>query len=118
MDMREIIKVNGIVVRLNMYTEKRASELDKVNSDVKEYLEKITKKDPDVAFRAVPKKIKADFWMRKAQILWDPQEPEEKNEHWDDERKFLSRKLFEDPEFEYSLLERTEVFFMNQEVYL
>lgn len=121
MDVREQVKVNGITVRLQPYTELRHEELQKVHADIDKYIDK----NPDITFRDMPRDKKAEFWMRKAKILWEPEpiiidgEPRDMiKAHWDAKNKFFTKEFFKDKAFEQSILQKTQVFFLNQEVFL
>lgn len=116
MDLREQILVNGHPVRIQPYTERRAKELDKINKEVDGWI----KENKSLKFSQVPKKMKADIWMRKARIMWQPYPDRETiaADQWDEKEQFFTKKFFEDQDFEYPLLQKTEVFFMSQELYL
>jgi hypothetical protein len=114
--------VNGVIVRLQPYSELRHKQLSKVNKEIDAFVDK----NQSLTFRDMDRKKKAEFWMKKAQILWEP-EPEFdasgelKNmiaSHWDKKTQFFTPKFFEDEAFEYPLLQKTQVFFLNQEVFL
>jgi len=121
-DFRELIKVNGTPVRLQPYTELRHIQIAKVDVEINEFIDK----NPDLIFSAMERSKKAYFWKKKAQILWEPQpeigvDGEVKNlikDHWDSKEKFFTQSFFEDSNFEYPLLQKTQVFFLNQEVFL
>ena len=122
MDFRERTTVNEVPIRLNHYSELRHRELAKVE----EQIDKIVEKNPDVRFTDLDKSIKADIWYKKAKILWEP-EPEMgedgvpvglNKEFWDSKEQFFTIEFFKDPAFERSLLRKTQVFFLNQEMVL
>lgn len=123
MDIREQIIVNGsIPVKLHPYTELRHEKLQEVESDIDAF----AKENADLAFRDMDREKKAEFWMRKAEILWEPViDKDEKGnplnidpEHWDKDEKFFSKAFFEDKAFEYTLIRKSQDFFLMQEVFL
>lgn len=93
--MNKSIKVNGYNVRLQPYTEKRRSELIEINEQISEY----ASTNPD--WDDIPISVKANFWQRKAQILWSSDMPSS---------------LFESEYFEQEMLMETESFFLNRQV--
>lgn len=93
--------VSGVQVTLLPYTEKRKAELDAVNADIEKFMNEQGEKTWD----EIPVKQKADFWERKARILWRTEKP-------------LTRSFFESPDFEYIHLRSTEQLFMITQVYL
>jgi hypothetical protein len=95
------LTVSGVEVTLLTYTEKRKAELDAVNADVKKLMDEYEEK----TWGEIPLKVKADFWERKARILWKTEKP-------------LPRSFFESSEFEYNKLRDTEQLFTLTQVYL
>jgi hypothetical protein len=93
--------VSGVQVTLLPYTEKRKAELDAVNAEIQKFMNE----QGDKTWDEIPVKTKADFWERKARILWRTEKP-------------LSRAFFESPDFEYLHLRSTEQLFMMTQVYL
>ena len=93
--------VSGVVMTLLPYTEKRKQELDAVNADVQKFMNAQGEKTWD----EIPVKEKAEFWERKARILWKTEKP-------------LTRAFFESPDFEYVRLRDTETLFTITQVYL
>jgi hypothetical protein len=118
MDLREQITVSGVAVRLQPYTEKRRKALDKVTAEVNEFVAK----DPTRSWDDFPVAEKAKFWKRKAEILWEPvvseSQKKELEELWCHKSNFLSDLFFQSDEFEYTMIQKTEFFFLNQRVYL
>ena len=94
-------KVNGVIVRLVPYTEKRRSLLDQVNADIRDY----AAKHSDMSWETMPLDKKAEFWKAKADILWDAETP-------------LDLNFFKSEEFEYTILKDTEDFFLMTRLYL
>jgi hypothetical protein len=94
-------KVNNVIIKLRPYTEKRKAELDSVNADIRSYVEA----NPEMTFEAMPIEKKAEFWKRKADILWEPERP-------------LDLSFFSDDDFEYPILKDTEDFFFMMRLYL
>lgn len=122
MDIREVIKVNDIRVRLQPYTELRFEQWQKVQEKIDKYIDK----NKDLKFRDMPRSEKAKFWKEKAMIFWEP-EPIMgddgipvglSEEQWDKKAQFFSEKFFEDKAFEFPKLEKTQIFFLNQEFFL
>lgn len=122
MDFRETITVNGCKVKLQPYTELKHSLLRKVDKDVDSFV----KSNPELKFSDVPRSKKAEFWMDRARILWEPCPvfgddgipkglPET---HWDRKEQFFTKAFFENEDFEQSTLEKTQIFFLNQEFFL
>jgi hypothetical protein len=93
--------VSGVLVTLVPYTEKRKSELDAVNAEIEKFMNAQGEKTWD----EISVKQKADFWERKARILWKTEKP-------------LTRAFFESPDFEYIHLRSTEQLFLMTQVYL
>jgi len=104
MDLREQIQVNGVRVRLKPYTELRYKQMQKIEDDIDAFVQQ----NNDKSFKDIPVKDKAQFWMRKARILWEPEprfdqngEPVELTEaHWDKKEQFFTPSFFEDDAFE------------------
>ena len=94
-------KVNGVIVRLIPYTEKRRSLLDQINNDINAY---VTEHN-NLTWEQMPRKKKAEFWKAKAEILWEPERP-------------LGLDFFEADDFEYPILKDTEDFFLMTRLYL
>ena len=120
MELRDTLKVNGVTVELLPYTEKRAAELNQVNADIDKYLEK---SDADLKIEDVPKNKRADWWMRKAKILWQPLDLHQAKREGDIEGRhiegeFFSKDFFSWENFEYPKLRKSEIFFMTQKNYL
>ena len=94
--------VSGYPVTLNAYTEKRRADLDKVNADVDAFVKSL---DDTTMWEAIPIEKKAEFWKRKAAILWtfDKQPPAD---------------FWTSPEFEYPKLKESERLFMSAQIYL
>ena len=122
MDIREVIKVNGIRVRLQPYTELRYEQFLKIQDKIDKYVDK----NEDLTFREMPRSDKAKFWKEKAMILWEPDPVMGDDgipvglsaEQWDKKTQFFTEKFFEDKAFEHPLLEKTQNFFLNQEFFL
>ncbi len=100
LDPRET--VSGVTVTLNAYTERRRIELDKLNADVMAFLETLPKETP---FNSIPIEKKAEFWKRKAAILWTFEIPPRPD-------------FFTSPDFEVGKLKETERLFTLQQIYL
>ena len=122
MDFRETIKVNGVPVRLQPYSELRHKMLRKVDKEVNEFVYANKQKK----FSEVPRSKKADFWFKRAQVLWEP-DPELDEDglpkglseaQWDRKKQFFTKAFFEDEGFEYNLLQKSKFFFLNQEFFL
>lgn len=123
MDIREQIIVNGsIPVKLHPYTELRHEKIQEVEADI----DKFTEENPQLTFQDMKRDKKAEFWMRKAKILWEPViETDDKgnpisipDNHWDKNEKFFTKEFFMDKAFEYTLLRKSQDFFLMQEVFL
>lgn len=93
--------VSGKVVRLRPYTEARAVYLREINEDIRKYIAK----NPDQAIDDVPRKQRAEWWKRKAEVLWECDED-------------LPMSFFESRDFEQSLLKDSEDFFTTRKLYL
>ena len=114
-DIREAIKVNGVEVRLIPYTELRYKQLKRVDKDIDKFVEQ----NENIRFQDMDKSKKAEFWYRKARILWEPKpeigsngDPVTLNaDYWDKKEKFFTKKFFEDENFEYPLLRKSQNFF-------
>jgi hypothetical protein len=95
------IKVSGVTVKLRPYSEKRLKLLNEVRKEISDWVEA----NLDKTISEVPTEKKADWWKRKASILWEPQET-------------LPDGFFASEEFESSLLKETEDFFIMRRMYL
>lgn len=128
MDIRDQITVNNFSIRLQPYTELRHRELKKVDERVDKWFDT---QDQNLRFSELDRSKKAEFWMARAEILWEPQPRYNENgevvdlnddpilpEYWDEKKKFFTKKFFEDPAFEYSLLKRSQDFFLMNVVFL
>lgn len=122
LDVREAIKVNGIEVRLIPYTELRYKQLKRVDDDIDKFIQA----NENLSFSEMDRAKKADFWYRKARILWEPKpvigdngDPVTLNkDFWDSKENFFTKKFFMDDNFEYPLLRKSQNFFLNQEFFL
>jgi len=94
-------KVNNTIIKLQPYTEKRRAQIEAVNADIRAYVEA----NPGLTFEEMPVSKKAEFWKRKADILWEPDRP-------------LDQSFFEDENFEFPILKDTEDFFFMMRLYL
>jgi hypothetical protein len=94
------ITVSGVVVKLRPYSEKRLKELVDVNQDIQEFI----KANPDKSIADIRDK-RGEWFMRKASILWESEQPLEKD-------------FFMSEDFEISLLKESEDFFLNSAMYL
>lgn len=59
---QRLISISGKIVRVNPYSEKRRKALLAVAEEVEEYINKTDAIEPDK---------RAEFWKRKAEILFD-----------------------------------------------
>lgn len=94
------IVVSGVVMKLRPYTEKRLKQLVEVNQEIKDYIEN----NPDKLISEISDR-KAEWYMRKASILWEPETP-------------ITIDFFQSDEFELSLLKESEDFFLSNATYL
>jgi len=99
--LEKTITVNGKVVKLQPYSEKRLKLLNAVNKEIQEFIDK----NPLMTINEVPIKKKAEWWKQKATILWEPILPFDDN-------------FFESDDFESGLLKDTEDFFITRRLYL
>lgn len=95
------IAVSGVTVTLAPYTEKRRHALDQVNTDIRAYSEA----NPAQLWDDMPHKTKAEYWKRKADVLWITDQP-------------LPLAFFESDEFEHTKLGDSEDFFIVSRVRL
>lgn len=93
------LNVSGVTVTLRPYTAKRQSQLDAINAEIQDFIAK----NPEWTWNDIPHAVKASFWQRKAEVLWDAEYP---------------KGFFESEDFEYSLLKDTEIHFTTMQVYL
>jgi len=116
MEIKDTLSVNGYTVNLVPYTEKRMRELNDILKEIDDYV----KKNPDMLYDDIPSEKKVDWWMRKARILWNPEFDIRLQEKglWDRKEGFFSKEFFDPEEFEYPMLQKSEVFFRNQRLYL
>jgi hypothetical protein len=101
MIVQEEITVSGERVKLRPYTERRLSQLVEIQQEIQEYIEA----NPEMGFDEIDKKKVAKWWKRKAEVLWETQEP-------------LPLSFFESPDFEVTWLKKSEDFFLASRVYL
>jgi hypothetical protein len=103
--LEDKIRISGADFRIMPYTEKRRAALDAVNTEIAAYIAE----DPTKSWDDVPRKVKAEWWRRKADVLLDPvADP------------FGGDKAawFASDEFEHTLLGKVEDFFMISRVRL
>lgn len=94
--------VNGTEVKIKAYSEARAEEIIKIQTDINKYIDE----HPDATFGDdAVRKLRAKWWKRKADVLWDA-------------GKELPLSFFEDKEFESQKLKETEDFFFAHANYL
>lgn len=98
---QETIKVSGVVMTLKPYSEKRKKALDLIKAEI----DKWVSDNPEATIEDVPLELKADWWKRKAEVLWEPATK-------------LPDDFFKSDEFESSLLQDTESFFIVRRMYL
>lgn len=98
--LEDKIRISGVEFRIMPYTEKRRAELEKVQAEIKAYIDE----DPLRSWDDVPRMVKADWWRRKAAILLDG--------------KYDAATFFDSDEFEHTLLGKVEDFFMISRVRL
>lgn len=96
-----IIKVSGIRMRVLPYSEKRMKQLTEIRNEISAWIDGNLDKTID----EVPAEKKADWWKRKAGILWEPIDT-------------LPDGFFASDDFESSLLKETEDFFIMRRMYL
>ena len=98
------IEVSGQIVTLNEYSALRRERLQEVYEDVAKFVEKKQKKtNVEVTVDDLTIDEKAAFWQKTAQVLWKEELPIE---------------FFQSKEFEVSLLEKSERFFLTKRNYL
>lgn len=122
LELREKIIVNNTPVYIQPYTELRAQMLQRVEGEITEFV----KKNAKVRFSDMDISVKADIWMKKAKILWDPAPKQDaegnvlelNDNHWDKKDQFFTSEFFKDPSFEYPLLRKTQDFFLSQGFFL
>jgi hypothetical protein len=95
------IKVSGVIMRLNPYSEKRMKALTAVRNEISEWIDGNLDKTID----EVPIEKKADWWKRKADILWQPMSE-------------LPADFYASDDFESSQLKESEDFFIMRRMYL
>lgn len=98
---QEQIIVSGKTVRIRAYTERRLSQLLEVQKDIQQFIDK----NPDLIFDELDRKKVANWWKRKADILWECDEE-------------LGLDFFESPDFEVTWLKKSEDFFLTSRIYL
>lgn len=94
------IDVSGKTITLNPYSAARREALEKVYEEQKKW---ISKKPEGTTVDDLPIKEKAKFWKAKADVLW---------------KENLGIEFFEAKEFEVSLLEDSETFFLMKRNYI
>ena len=97
--------VNGVWVTLRPYSEKRYKDFMEVEREIRDYVSKMEKSNPDSTIHDIPVGKKAEWWKRKADILWQSETE-------------LTMAFFGADEFESSLLKDTENFFFANMMYL
>lgn len=97
---KEIV-VNGLRVTLKPYSEKRYNQLSKFYEEQEQYF----KDNPDIKVNEIPRATRAEWYRKRAEILWEPQVP-------------YPRDFFESEEFEAGRLKDSEDFFVSRVAYL
>lgn len=100
MEIRKRILVSGRAVTLKPYTEKRMRDLLAINQEISDYIAQ----NPDKTFEQIAD-LRAKWWMRKAEVLWEFDQP-------------TGQSFFEDENFESGLLKESEDFFFRSRNYL
>lgn len=95
------MKVSGRVVTLLPYSEHRHKMLLQVLAEIDEYIEK----NPDVKFNEVDRDLRAKWWKRKGDILWECDEP-------------LDIAFYKSEHFESSQLKKAQDFFLYNALFL
>jgi len=93
------VKVSGVTVSLNPYSEKRLKALNEINAEINKWVSE----NLELTIADVPSDLKGKWWKAKADILWKGEYPEG---------------FFASDEFESSLLKETEDFFVMRRLYL
>ena len=122
LELREKIIVSGVPVYLEPYTALRESQLKKVDKEIDEFIDK----NKDLSFDKMDITHKAEFWMKKARVLWEPAprrgasgEVVDLNaDFWDEVNGFFTIEFFKDSSFEYPLLKKSQDFFFMQAFFL
>jgi len=97
----KMLIVSGVAVKLKPYTEKRFELLKQVTEEIQAYIAK----NPEITIEEVDKDLRAKWWKRKAEILWEPETE-------------LKLDFFKSDTFEFPLLKETEDFFIRSRLYL
>lgn len=100
MEIRKRLLVSGRAVTLKPYTEKRMRELMEINQEISDYIQA----NPDKTFEQIADQ-RAEWWKRKAEVLWEFDQP-------------TGVSFFKDENFESSLLKDSEDFFLMNRNYL
>lgn len=118
MQLQDTIQVNGHTMRLIPYTERRQRELDKIAKEIEDFLD--LDKNKGMLYDQLDRSQRAEWWMAKARILWEPLvDPEAVDKNlWDRKAGHFSKEFFMSEDFEYPMLRKSEVFFLNQRLYL
>lgn len=95
------IVVNNLRVRLKPYTERRMKQLQEINSEIDEFVEK----NPGVTIEEIDRDQVAKWWKAKADIMWDVPE-------------VLKEEFFASEDFESSMLRDSEALFLTNKQYL
>jgi hypothetical protein len=99
-DFSKRLVVSGQLVTINPYTERRAKQLIKIQEEIDAYI----KENPETMIGEIREK-KAEWHMKKAQVLWTFDKP-------------VDIKFFLSEDFEASLLQESEAFFLSFVNYL
>ena len=86
-------RVNGKTISLKPYTISAFDKIQQINKDMEAY-----EKKNSLLPESIDLKIRAEWWRKKAEILWDAGEK-------------LPESFFESPDFERSFLIQSEDFF-------
>lgn len=93
--------VSGKRVRLNPYTERRFKLLMTVIEEIDRYCEA----NENVTFMDIDRDVKAKWWKRKGDILWECDEP-------------LDVDFYKSEDFESSQLKKAQDFFLQNGLFL
>lgn len=100
MMQKERVVVSGKLATINEYTEKRAKRLVEIQQEIEAFI----KENPDKTIAEISSE-KAEWYYQKAQVLWTFDEP-------------VGKEFFQSEDFEASVLQKSEAFFLSYANYL
>jgi hypothetical protein len=100
MDFTKKVVVSGKIATINQYTEKRAKRLLEIQQEIEQFI----KDNPEKTVGEIAEQ-KAEWYRKKAEVLWTFDTPVDKS-------------FYASEDFEVSVLQQSEAFFLSFANYL